>query len=30
MQVEDPNAVPAGFIGKVQLCGVSVFDVTVE
>ena len=30
MQVEDPNAVAAGFIGKVQPCGVSIFDVTVE
>lgn len=30
MQVEDPNAVDAGFIGKVQPCDVSIFDVTVE
>ncbi len=30
MQVEDPNARAAGFIGKVQPCGVSIFDVTVE
>ena len=30
MQVEDPNAPSAGFIGKVQPCGVSIFDVIVE
>lgn len=30
MQVEDPDAVAAGFVGKVQPCGVSIFDVTVE
>ncbi len=30
MQVEDPNAAAAGFIGRVQPCGVSIFDVTVE
>lgn len=30
MQVEDPNAVAAGFIGKIPPCGLSIFDITVK
>ncbi len=30
MQVEDPNAIAKGFIGKIPPCGLSIFDVTVK
>ena len=30
MQVEDPNAIAKGFIGKIPPCGLSIFDVMVK